>query len=132
VVEQRQRIGDIEVDLMIGSDHKSALLVMTDRTTLVTMLEKLSGKEASEFYEKMERRLTNFSSSWVKTLTFDNGKEFAQHQKTGKILKAKNLFHKTLHLSGQGNCREQDRSHQKIFSQENRFKKSTEQTNKRS
>lgn len=54
VVEQREGIGDIEVDLMTGSEHKSALLVMTDRATLVTMLEKLSGKEDSEVYEKIE------------------------------------------------------------------------------
>jgi IS30 family transposase len=47
VVEQRERIGDIEVDLMMGSQHKSAPLVMTDRATLVTMLEKFSGKNAS-------------------------------------------------------------------------------------
>jgi IS30 family transposase len=92
VVEQRERIGDIEVDLMMGSQHKSAPLVMTDRATLVTMLEKLSGKEASEVYQKMEQRLTNFSSSWVKTLTFDNGKEFAQHQKIGDLLTTKNYF----------------------------------------
>ena len=92
VVERRERIGDIEVDLMMGSQHKSALLVMTDRATLVTMLEKLSGKEASEVYQKMEQRLTNFSSSWVKTLTFDNGKEFAQHQKIGDLLTTKNYF----------------------------------------
>ncbi len=92
VVEQRERIGDIEVDLMMGSDHKSALLVMTDRATLLTMLEKLSGKEAAEVYAKMEKRLTNFSSSWIKTLTFDNGKEFAQHQKIGRLLGAKTYF----------------------------------------
>jgi len=65
---------------------------MTDRATLVTKIEKLSGKEAGEVYEKMEKRLTNFSSSWVKTLTFDNGKEFAQHQKIGKLLNAKTYF----------------------------------------
>ena len=92
VVEQRERIGDIEVDLMMGSEHKSALLVMTDRATLVTMLEKLTGKEAGEVYEKMEQRLTNFSSSWIKTLTFDNGKEFAYHQKIGNLLNAKTYF----------------------------------------
>lgn len=92
VVEQRLRIGDIEIDLMMGSDHKSALLVMTDRATLVTMLEKLTGKEAAEVYDKMEKRLTNFNSSWVKTLTFDNGKEFAKHQKIGQLLKAKTYF----------------------------------------
>ncbi len=77
IVNHRERIGDIEVDLMMGSEHKSALLVMTDRATLITMIEKLKGKEASEVYDKMEQRLTNFNSSWIKTLTFDNGKEFA-------------------------------------------------------
>lgn len=92
VVEQRERIGDIEVDLMMGKDHKSALLVMTDRTTLITMLEKLSGKQAEEVYQKMEERLTNFNSSWVKTITFDNGKEFAEHIKIGKLLNAKTYF----------------------------------------
>jgi len=45
------------------------------------MLEKLSGKNASEVYEKMKKKLTNFSSYWVKTLTFDNGKEFATIKK---------------------------------------------------
>lgn len=92
IVNHRERIGDIEVDLMMGSEHKSALLVMTDRATLITMIEKLKGKEASEVYDKMERRLTNFNSSWIKTLTFDNGKEFARHQKIGRLLNAKTYF----------------------------------------
>ena len=80
------------MDLMMGSNHKSALLVMTDRASLITMLERLSGKNATEVYERMKKRLTNFSSSWVKTLTFDNGKEFAQHQKIGQLLNAKTYF----------------------------------------
>lgn len=92
VVDRRERIGDIEVDLMMGSNHKSALLVMTDRTTLITMLEKLKSKNADEVYEKMNRRLTNFSSSWIKTITFDNGKEFAHHNKIAKDLNVKTYF----------------------------------------
>lgn len=59
MVEKPHRIGDIEVELMIGSDQKSALLVMTDRATLVTMLEKLSGKEAGEVYDKWREGLPN-------------------------------------------------------------------------
>ena len=85
VVEARSRIGDIEVDLMMGSNHKSALLVMTDRATLVTMIEKLKNKNAEEVYEKMSNRLTNFNSCWIKTITFDNGKEFAHHQHIARI-----------------------------------------------
>ena len=92
VVLDRSRIGDIEVDLMMGKEHKSALLVMTDRTTLITMIEKLSSKNADEVYEKMKTRLTNFSTSWVKTITFDNGKEFAYHHKIAEDLNVKTYF----------------------------------------
>ena len=38
------------------------------------------------------KRGTGFSSSWIKTITFDNGKEFAQHQKIAKHLKFKTYF----------------------------------------
>lgn len=92
VVDLRKRVGDIEVDLMMGKDHKSALLVMTDRATLITMLEKLSSKQANEVSEKMKARLTTFNSSWIKTITFDNGKEFAGHQKIAELLNAKTYF----------------------------------------
>ena len=92
VVGQRSRIGDVEVDLMMGAAHKSALLVMTDRTTLVTMIEKLESKNAGEINEKMIGRLTNFDSSWVKTITFDNGKEFAKHYEIADLLNVKTFF----------------------------------------
>lgn len=92
VVAQRKRIGDIEVDLMMGRNHRSALLVMTDRATLVTMIEKLNGKGAEHVYQKMRKRLSNFSSSWVKTITFDNGKEFAYHHRLAQDLNAKTYF----------------------------------------
>ncbi|MFT6095406.1 MAG: IS30 family transposase [Nonlabens sp.] len=45
---------------------------MTDRTTLKTMIEKLKSKNADELYEKMNQRLTNFYTLWIKTITFDN------------------------------------------------------------
>lgn len=77
---------------MIGENHKSALLVMTDRTTLVTMIEKLNSKNAEEVYHKMNERLTNFNSSWVETLTLDNRKEFAYHYKIVKDLNVKIYF----------------------------------------
>lgn len=92
VVDQRSRVGDIEVDLMMGAHHKSALLVMTDRTTLVTMIEKLESKNAEEINHKMIKRLTKFNSSWIKTITFDNGKEFAKHYEIAELLKVRTYF----------------------------------------
>lgn len=92
VVDKRNRIGDIEVDLMMGSNHKSALLVMTDRTTLVTMIEKLKSKNAEEINQKMMKRLTQFNCCWIKTITYDNGKEFALHHQIAKSLNVKTYF----------------------------------------
>ena len=92
VVKQRSRIGDIEVDLMMGRNHKSALLVMTDRATLVTMIQKLNSKNADEVYRQMKHRLTRFNPSWIKTITFDNGKEFAYHYKIAQDLMVKTYF----------------------------------------
>jgi IS30 family transposase len=92
IVNERKRIGDIEVDLMMGKKHKSALLVMTDRATLVTMLESLTGKQSGEVYLKMKQRLSNFNSAWIKTITFDNGKEFSEYQKIAQMFNVKTCF----------------------------------------
>lgn len=92
IVEERKRIGDLEADLMMGKDHKSALLVLTDRATLITMIEKLKGKTAKEVTSKIKERLSRFSSSYIKTLTFDNGKEFAGHQEIAEEFNIKTFF----------------------------------------
>jgi IS30 family transposase len=92
IVAQRKRIGDLEADLMMGKDHKSALLVLTDRATLITMIEKLNGKSAKEVTSKIKERLSRFSSSYLKTITFNNGKEFSGHQEIAKEFNLKTYF----------------------------------------
>jgi len=92
IVDKRLRIGDIEVDLMIGKDHKSALLVMTDRASLLTALQKVESKDAKVVSEAMIKRLCRVNNSWIKTLTYDNGKEFALHQKVTEKTGAKAYF----------------------------------------
>ena len=80
VVNERTRLGDVEVDLIMGKDHKSALMVMTERSTLVTTLDKLEGKDSKVIQQLISQRIARIGSSWIKTMTFDNGKEFARHK----------------------------------------------------
>jgi transposase, IS30 family len=47
IVDKHTCLCNHEVDLMIGKDHKSALLVVLDRMTLQTRMRKLRGKNAS-------------------------------------------------------------------------------------
>ncbi len=92
VVNTRKRLGDVEVDLMMGKDHGSALLVMTERTTLITTLDLLEGKDSKVVQEKINDRISRIGSSWIKTMTFDNGKEFAGHREIAKMHNVKTYF----------------------------------------
>ena len=92
VVQERSRLGDIEVDLMVGKAHKSALLVLTDRTTLLTKLKKVTSRKADRMATHIISQLSHIPSSFIKTLTFDNDKAFAKHQKMAKKLEVDTYF----------------------------------------
>jgi IS30 family transposase len=83
VVERRERLGDVEVDLMMGKDHGSALLMMTERSTLITTMDFLEGKDSKVVQVLINNLLQRLGSSWIKRMTFD-GKEFTSHQEIAK------------------------------------------------
>ena len=90
VVEKRKRLGDFEVDLIMGKDHQSALLITLERSTLVTTIDKLEGKNAAIITNKIISRLKYKTA--VKTITFDNDLAFSKHLKIAESLDAKTYF----------------------------------------
>jgi IS30 family transposase len=91
-VDHRERMGVVEVDLMMEKHHKSALLVMTERKTLITTLDFLQGKDSRVVVQIISDRVSRLGSSWIKTMTFDNGKEFAGHYKITEEHGVKTFF----------------------------------------
>jgi len=90
IVKKRKRLGDYEVDLMIGANHKGALVVITDRATLLTRLQKVRSKDSKEVQLAILRSLKGKLP--IHTLTFDNDKAFGLHELIGKKLNAKTYF----------------------------------------
>ena len=90
IVQKRERFGDTEVDLIMGKNHKSALLVTVDRATLITTIDKLAGKSSEAVTQKIIERMKVFSG--IKTMTFDNDQAFSQHEKIAKDLHIKTYF----------------------------------------
>ena len=78
VVDRRTRIGDWEGDTIMGKGRKSALLTMVERKTLYTVIVRLTGKRADLLAEAAVNHMADMESK-VKTITFDNGLEFADH-----------------------------------------------------
>lgn len=91
IVDQRQRIGDWELDTMIGKRHQQALVTLVERKSKLSLVAKVRQKTAEAVTEAIIRLLKPLSP-WVHTLTADNGREFAQHEKIAKALGAKFYF----------------------------------------
>ena len=83
VVETRERIGDIEADLVAGSRGTGYLVTLVDRKTRFTWIGFTKGKFADEVTAEIIRLL---AGEVVETITFDNGKEFAGHEQIAATL----------------------------------------------
>ena len=91
VANDRGRLGDLEVDLMMGSNHKPALIVLTDRKTVETCLIKIETKKAKQIAKKIIGKMKKQKNS-IQTLSFDNDMAFAEHEQIGCQLGAQTYF----------------------------------------
>lgn len=91
VVQDRLRIGDWEADTVIGRGHQGALVTMVERRSLYTVLGAVPRKQAGSVAEAMTSLLAPLKDM-VLTVTVDNGKEFAAHEKISEALGADVYF----------------------------------------
>lgn len=91
VVEEKGRIGDWELDTILGARHRGALVSSVERGSKYTILESIEARTAARVSEVLTRRLGVFCEQ-VHTLTADNGKEFAGHQAVARALQADFYF----------------------------------------
>ena len=91
VVEDKSRIGDWEIDTMIGKGHSGALVTIVERVTNFTLSAQVDSKSAANVSRATIALLRPFKEV-VHTITADNGKEFAYHEKISKALSADIYF----------------------------------------
>ena len=78
VVEEKSRIGDLEIDTVIGKNHEGALVTINDQKTNMVKIRKVNSKQAQDVKKATLDALADWG--FVKTITSDNGKEFAYHE----------------------------------------------------
>jgi IS30 family transposase len=91
IVDARSRIGDWEVDTVIGRPGGSVLVTLAERKSRLSLIGLSPDKSAQSVKETILRLLVPFAKH-VHTLTYDNGKEFAHHLDVSKELGAKGFF----------------------------------------
>lgn len=87
IVETKTRFGDWELDTIIGTGQSGAIVSMVERTSKLTRLVKIAHKTAENVERALIERLSP-DKEFVHTLTADNGKEFANHQRVSSQLEA--------------------------------------------
>ena len=92
----RERVGDWEADTIIGKNHQGAIVTLDDRKSKLRLAAPLAGKKALYVKDAMIKLLEPIHR-YVKTITFDNGKEFTLHEKIAKALNCKTYFAKPYH-----------------------------------
>ena len=80
IVEERTRIGDMEIDTVIGKGHQGGLVTIVDRTSRYTFIQRVTSKQAQEIGDATISLLKPVAQQ-LQTITADNGKEFAHHQR---------------------------------------------------
>lgn len=79
-VNERIVPGHWEGDLLIGKNRQSAMGSLTERTTRTTILVPLKNRTASEVRRAFVREFKKLPKQMRLTLTYDQGREMAEHQ----------------------------------------------------
>ena len=86
------RFGDFELDTIVGKNNHGAIVTIVEKSTKFLLMRKLPhGKNADKCAETIVHLLEPFINS-LKTITTDNGTEFAKHEFITKRLGVKVYF----------------------------------------
>ena len=75
-IEARRQVGHWECDTMVGDSHKGAVVTMVERKSGYGVMVEVTNKTSELVISAIVDMLKSMSAR-VKTLTFENGKEFS-------------------------------------------------------
>ena len=90
-IEARTQVGHWEGDTVIGAAHQQAVVTLVERKSGYALIAKVSNKTSDLVSQAIITKL-NAVTPLVKTLTFDNGKEFAEYSRIDAALNSTTYF----------------------------------------
>ena len=91
IVNEKTRLGDFEIDTIIGAGRKGAIVTIVDRTSMYLKISIPCSKSSKIVANEIKRLMYPFKKK-VHTITTDNGLEFAKHKTISKALKCDYYF----------------------------------------
>lgn len=91
IVEEKTRLGDFEIDTIIGKGRQGAIVTIVERKSMYLKLS-IPCRKTSKLVANEIIRLLGPHKRNVHTITTDNGLEFAKHQSIAEKLKCDYYF----------------------------------------
>jgi len=96
IVDKKERIGDWEADLVCGSRYRGFLVTLVERKSKFTLIGHVEKKTADTVSAEIVRMLSGVRHL-VKTITYDNGREFCKHEEVNSVIGCDSYFAKPYH-----------------------------------
>jgi IS30 family transposase len=90
--QTRTQPGHWEADYMLFARYGHNLLVLHERHTRFTIIEKLPDRRAERTARHIARRLRHLAQELRRTISFDNGTEFTEHHRLHRSLGISTFF----------------------------------------
>ena len=98
VVDHRKRFGDFETDTIVGAKHSQHILTLNERVTGKYWLRKLKTPDSNAATKAIVDILEELASKGLaKTITSDNGMQFAGHETVAEELGINYYFARPYH-----------------------------------
>ncbi|QNR82508.1 IS30 family transposase [Piscirickettsia salmonis] len=91
IADEKTEFGHFEIDTVVGRDHQSYLLTLVDKANKMCCIRKMPNKQAKTVINTF-MNVVGSTFFDFKTITSDNGTEFAGHEAISKITEADFYF----------------------------------------
>ena len=91
-VDTRLRSGHWEGDTIHGAHHKGGGITLVERKTRVLVAAPITDFKASTINQAIQNAFRGIPTQFIRTLTLDNGKEFAGFKQLEELLRARIYF----------------------------------------
>ena len=91
-INNRSEYGHWEADTAVSRQSKSTLVIVRERKMHITLIKKIPRRTASNMKAAVIQMLRRFPEYLVKSITFDNGLENAEHELIAEKLGVKTYF----------------------------------------
>lgn len=127
-IEERKEFGHFEADCVVSSRMgKGALLTMAERVSRYTIIAKLDEKTSSQTNLALSFALSGYPKDLLKSITYDNGLEFAGHKEVSNVYDLTSYFCEPYHSWEKGTIENRNGVIRYYFPKGTDFSKITEE-----